>query len=214
MFIGIPAGIQGALYCFANVLITSTVNSYGADATTGISIANQFDGILYQVALAPSYAVAPYIAQNMGARNLKRVKQTVLRAVLITTAFGASLGSLSAIFSEQLSSIMSSNPAVIAYSGEKMIVVSSTYFICGINEINMYEQGFLDKHILVPEEPSSRHKADGKTTKVYSLHQWRLLQFSHSCTKQRRKDCILIKKRRRCSQGYFYNSFCERRQPK
>ena len=135
MFIGVPAGIQGALYCFANVVITTAVNSYGEYATTGISIANQFDGILYQIALAPSYAVAPYVAQNIGAGNLKRVKQTVVRAILITIAFAASLGSLSAIFSGQLSSIMSSNPAVIAYSQEKMIIVSSTYFICGINEV-------------------------------------------------------------------------------
>lgn len=135
MFIGIPAGIQGALYCFANVVITTAVNSYGAAATTGISIANQFDGILYQIALAPSYAVAPYVAQNIGAGNLKRLKQTVVRAIFITIAFAASLGSLSAIFSGQLSSIMSSDPVVIAYSKQKMIVVSSTYFICGINEV-------------------------------------------------------------------------------
>ncbi len=135
LYIGIPAGFQSALYSLANTVITTVVNSFGADATTGISIANQFDGILYQICWAPSLAVTPYVAQNIGAGNIKRVKQTLLQAVLITTAFGATFGALSAIFSEQLSSILSTTPTVIAFSRQKMIIISSTYFICGINEV-------------------------------------------------------------------------------
>lgn len=135
LFVGIPTGLQSAMYSFANVIITTTVNSFGADATTGISIANQFDGILYQISCAPSLATIPYIAQNVGAGNIKRVKKTVIRAILITTLFGATFGAFSAIFSAQLSSFMSNTPAVIKYSQQKMIIVSSTYFICGINEV-------------------------------------------------------------------------------
>lgn len=135
LFIGIPAGLQSALYSFANVIIMTVVNSFGPDATTGISIANQYDGILYQISVAPSLAVTPYVAQNIGAGNLKRVKQTLVRAMCITVAFGATFGALSAIFSGPLSGIMSSSPAVIAYSQQKMMLISSTYFICGINEI-------------------------------------------------------------------------------
>ena len=135
LFIGVPAGFQSALYSLANVLITSVVNSFGANATTGIAIANQFDGILYQISYAPSLATTPYIAQNVGAGNIKRVRQTLLRAIIITTAFGATFGSLSALFSGQLSSIMSSTPEIIAFSRQKMIIISSTYFICGINDV-------------------------------------------------------------------------------
>ncbi|MBR5543017.1 MAG: MATE family efflux transporter [Oscillospiraceae bacterium] len=135
LFLGIPTGIQHSLYSLANVVILTAVNGFGANASTGLSIANQFDGILYNVSVAPSLAVMPYVAQNAGAKNIKRVKEIIVRAVLITVAFGASLGSLSAIFSGQLSSIMSSNPEVIKYSMQKMVIVSSTYFICGINEV-------------------------------------------------------------------------------
>lgn len=135
LFIGIPAGMQTALYSLANVVITAAVNAFGADATTGVAIANQFDGILYQISYAPSLAVIPYAAQNLGAGNFKRVKKIVSRAVLITTAFGLTFGSLSAIFSGQLSSIMSSSRAVIEFSKQKMVIVSSTYFISGINEV-------------------------------------------------------------------------------
>lgn len=135
LFIGIPTGMQSALYSFANVIITTAVNSFGEYATTGVSIANQFDGILYYVAVAPSLAATPYISQNLGAGNLKRAKEAVLKATLIAIGFGASIGSLFAIFSGQLSSIMSTTPEVIHYSQQKMILISSTYFICGINEI-------------------------------------------------------------------------------
>ena len=127
--------MQYALYSFANTIIVTTVNSFGEDATTGLSIANQFDGVLYHVACATALATSPYIAQNIGAGNIKRAKKTVGRAILITTAFGASLGALSAIFSGQLSSMMSSTPDVIEFSKQKMIIISSTYFICGINEV-------------------------------------------------------------------------------
>jgi len=135
LYIGVPAGLQTAMYSLANVIIMSVVNSFGEAATTGISIANQFDAILYQISYAPSLATTPYISQNIGAGNFKRVKKTLWCSIFITVAFGASLGSLSAIFSGQLSSIMSSTPAVIAYSQQKMVIISSTYFLSGINEV-------------------------------------------------------------------------------
>lgn len=135
LYIGVPSGLQTAMYSLANVLISTTVNSFGADATTGIAIANQFDGIMYQIIIAPSFAAIPYIAQNVGAGKIKRVKKIILRSVLITTAFGVTFGSLFAFFSAELSSIMSTTPAVIKYSQQKMIIVSSTYFIGGIDEI-------------------------------------------------------------------------------
>lgn len=135
LYNGVPAGIQSALYAFANVIITTVVNSYGEAATTGVSIANQFDGILYQISLAPSLAAIPYVAQNMGAGKFDRVKKATLYSIAITVAFGASLGSLSAIFSRELSYIGSSSPEVVAFSVQKMVIVSSTYFICGINEV-------------------------------------------------------------------------------
>ena len=133
--IGVPAGLQQGLYSIANVIISATVNSFGSAATTGISIANNYDGILYQICTATALAVMPYVSQNIGNRNIKRAMRSVGTGILITVCLGASFGALSALFSRQLASIMSSDPAVIAYARQKMIIISSTYFICGINEI-------------------------------------------------------------------------------
>lgn len=133
--IGVPAGLQQALYSIANVIISVAVNSFGVKATTGIAIANNFDGIMYQIVTAAALAVMPYVSQNVGCGNMKRATQAVSRGVMITVCLGVTFGSLSALFSAQLSSIMSSDPAVIVYSQQKMIIISSTYFLCGVNDI-------------------------------------------------------------------------------
>lgn len=135
LYIGVPTGLQSAMYSLANVVISATVNSFGAAATKGISIANQFDNILYQICHAPSLATISYVAQNIGAHNVKRANRSVARAMLITVAFGATFGTMSALFSAQLSSLMSPDPEVIRFSQQKMVIISSTYFICGINEV-------------------------------------------------------------------------------
>ena len=135
LFIGLPVGLQNGLWAIANVVISAAVNSFGPDATTGVSIANNYDGILYQISTAPGIAVMPYVSQNIGASNVKRAERSVWCGMLITTILGGGFGALSAIFAGPLSSIMSDVPAVIAYSQQKMVIISSTYFICGIYHI-------------------------------------------------------------------------------
>ena len=118
-----------------NLLISSTVNSFGKDATTGIAIASQFDVILYYICYSPSLTIAPYVAQNVGANNLKRVKQTVVRGVLITTSFGVVFGAALLMLSKPLVMTMTSSEAVIDFALQKLVITSSTYFICGIQDI-------------------------------------------------------------------------------
>ncbi len=133
--VGIPTALQMGMYSIANVIIASAVNKFGTAASTGVSIANNFDGILYNICHATSLAVLPYVSQNIGACNVKRAANSVWKGMLVTVCIGAFFGALSAIFSTQLSSIMSDDPEVIAWSRQKMIIISSTYFICGINDI-------------------------------------------------------------------------------
>ena len=135
LYIGIPTGLQTAMYSLANTVIVTAVNTFGEYATTGVSIANQFDGILYQISIATAFAVMPYISQNIGAKNFPRAKKAIFVAMLITTVFGAGFGALSAIFSKNLASIMSTTPEIIDYACQKMIIISSTYFLAGINEV-------------------------------------------------------------------------------
>ena len=133
--IGVPSGLQMGLYSIANVIIVATVNTFGAEATTGLSIANTFDGIIYNFSHATSLAVLPYVSQNIGAGNIKRATQSVWRGILLAIILAGGTGALSAIFAPQLSSLLSSDPVVIDYSCQKMVIISSTYFICGIFDV-------------------------------------------------------------------------------
>ena len=135
LYIGIPSGLQSAMYSLANVVISSTVNKLGDAATKGNSISTQFDNLMYYICHAPSLAVMAFVSQNLAQKNIVRVKRTIKTAILITLALGATSGALFAIFSGQLASMMSSDPEVIMYAQQKTIIVSGTYFIMGINEI-------------------------------------------------------------------------------
>lgn len=133
LYIGVPQGFQSVMYSFANVAITATVNALGG--TDGIAIANQFDGLMYQIAMAPSIGVLSYVSQNIAAKNVKRAKQAVSKAITITIILGAGLGSLMAIFSSPLCQIMTKDPSVIYYAQQKMVLISPLYFLHGIAEI-------------------------------------------------------------------------------
>lgn len=133
--IGVPAGLQMALANLANVVITTAVNGFGAQAATGVSIANTYDGLLYNICTATAIAVMPYVSQNVGAGNVRRADRSVWEGTLLTAGIGIFFGLLSAFFAVPLSSIMSSDPVVIDFSRQKMIIISSTYFLCGINDI-------------------------------------------------------------------------------
>ena len=77
----------------------------------------------------------PYVSQNVGNKNVTRATRSIGCGILITLVLGGVFGALSAIFSGPLSSIMSDDPAAISFSQQKMVIISSTYFICGFNEI-------------------------------------------------------------------------------
>ena len=133
--IGIPSGIQMGLFAVANVAITAAVNDFGPQASTGISIANTFDGILYYICTAASLAVMPYVSQNIGAGNVDRAAKSVRKSILLTLVIGVGFGALAVIFSRQMAGLMTDDPVVVDYACQKMVIISSTYFICGICDI-------------------------------------------------------------------------------
>jgi Na+-driven multidrug efflux pump len=133
--VGVPSALQMGMYSIANVIIAAAVNKFGTAATTGVSIANTFDGILYNLSHAASLAVLPYVSQNIGAGNIKRATKSVWTGILLAIILAGGAGALSAIFAPQLSSLLSDDPVVIDYSCQKMVIISSTYFICGIYDI-------------------------------------------------------------------------------
>ena len=75
--IGVPAGLQGCLFSLSNVLIQSSINSFGGMVVDGNSIAMQLDGFIFSAMNAVSLSSLAFVSQNLGANNYERVKKTI-----------------------------------------------------------------------------------------------------------------------------------------
>ncbi len=135
LFVGIPSSAQSVSYSLANVFIVATVNTFGKEASTAVSISGTFENIIYQIAIASSLAIMPYVSQNIGNRNIKRARKSVWGGILISAVLICIFGWLTAALAAPLSSLMTDDPVVIALSRQKMLIVSLPYALYGISEV-------------------------------------------------------------------------------
>ncbi len=129
--IGIPAGIQGAMFSISNVLIQSTVNSFGSVAMAGSTAGANIEGFVWTAMDAFNQAVQSFVGQNFGAKKLDRVKRVMWICMGLVTGVGLVLGVGAYLAANPLLGIYSSDPAVIAYGRQRLLVICCTYFTCG-----------------------------------------------------------------------------------
>ena len=133
--VGIPTGIQGSLFSLSNIMIASTVNSFGAAATTGVSVAMQLDGWIYLAGNAIAVAAMSFVSQNYGAKNLSRVKDAIIKSSLFVFVVDATLGLLAYLISEPFFRIMTQDNLVIHFASIRLIWNAGFYFLCNIMEV-------------------------------------------------------------------------------
>ena len=85
--IGIPAGVQGAIFSVSNVFIQTGINSFGADAIAGSSLALNFEYFTYDISAAFGQAAVTFVSQNYGAGNIKRCKKIFWLCMLFGFGF-------------------------------------------------------------------------------------------------------------------------------
>ncbi len=132
--LGLPAGFQGAIFSISNVLIQSTINSFGSDTMAGNSAACNIEGFVYVSMNAFHHTCLSFTSQNYGANRMDRVKKTLLTCLACVTVVGFALGLLSYIFGPELLSIYASpddKDVVIKYGMIRMSIIMMTYFTCG-----------------------------------------------------------------------------------
>lgn len=133
--IGLPAGMQGIVFSISNVLIQSSVNSFGSIAMAGNTAASNIEGFVYTSMNAIYQTALSFTSQNMGAGNYKRINQILVRCLAIVSVIGLVLGNGAYFFGHQLLGIYSSDPQVIEYGLSRMAIISCTYFLCGIMDV-------------------------------------------------------------------------------
>lgn len=132
--IGVPASIQGILFSISNLSIQSSLNSFGATAVAGNSAAASIDGFLYAAMNAFYQAVLSFTSQNMGAGRRDRIHRVLFTGMACSVSVGVILGIGATYFGEFLLGLYSTSDAVIAMGLERMRVMTTTYFLCGMME--------------------------------------------------------------------------------
>ena len=125
LIIGVPAGIQGAIFSISNVFIQSGINSFGENAIAGSSLALNFEYFTYDIAAAFAQAAVTFTSQNYGARNLKRCKKTFWLCMLFGIIFTEILSVVFMIWDDFFVSIYTTSSAVAAYGIARMHRVCS-----------------------------------------------------------------------------------------
>ena len=134
--IGIPAGVQSSLFSLSNVIIQSGINSFGDVAMAGNVAASNIDGFIYTAMNAFYQAAINFVGQNAGAGKFDRVKRSIFLCFGMVVVVGIAVGGTAYLCGEFLLGIYRPGETeVIAAGMKRMMIVSTTYFMCGVMEV-------------------------------------------------------------------------------
>ena len=133
--VGLPAGMQGAIFSISNVLIQSSVNSFGSGAVAGNTAAANLEGFVYNAMNSFHQTALSFTSQNMGAKKMDRVKKIMWICVGCVTVPGMIMGFGGLYFANELLSLYSTDAEVIAFGYRRLLIIMASYFLCGIMDV-------------------------------------------------------------------------------
>lgn len=132
---GVPAGIQSVVINFSNVLLQSSVNSFGSIAMAGYTAANNIFGFLFVSVNSITQACMSFTSQNYGAGKKKRMDRVLIDCMILSVIVAVTLGGSANLFGPQLLHIYTTDADVIACGTEILLYTTLTYFLCGIMDL-------------------------------------------------------------------------------
>ena len=133
--VGVPAGIQSVVINFSNVLLQSSVNSFGSIAMAGYTAANNIFGFLFVSVNSITQACMSFTSQNYGAGKKKRMDRVLVDCMILSVIVAVTLGGGANLFGSQLLHIYTTEADVIACGTEILLYTTLTYFLCGIMDL-------------------------------------------------------------------------------
>lgn len=141
--IGVPAGIQGMIFSFANIIIQSAVNSLGTTVMAASSAAYNLEIFSYYIMNSFGQACTTFVGQNYGAGKNERCRQTLKLCLFQSAASTAVVSSLILLFSNILLGIFNSDPEVIAAGQIRLAYIFAAYLFSFAQEVlSGYLRGF------------------------------------------------------------------------
>lgn len=133
--VGIPAGIQSTVINFSNVLLQSSVNSFGSIAMAGYTAANNIFGFLYTSVNSVTQACMSFTSQNYGVKKTKRMDRVLVDCIILSILIATVMGGAFYVFGPQILSVYNKEPDVIKSGMEILSFTTLTYFLCGIMDL-------------------------------------------------------------------------------
>ena len=133
--IGLPASFQGILFSFSNVIIQSSVNSFGAVTVAGNSAGANIEGFVYVSMNAFHQAAISFTSQNVGAAKYERVNRILYTAELCVIVAGVVFGNLAVFFGYPLLHMYTTSPAVMEAGMRRMEIICRFYAFCGMMDV-------------------------------------------------------------------------------
>lgn len=135
MKIGLPAGLQGCIFSISNVLIQSSVNSFGSTVMAGNTAASNIEGFVYVSMNSLHQTCISFTSQNFGAGKFKRIKKVLINCLVIVAITGLVLGNSAYFFGKYLLSAYNNEAEVISYGLIRLSIISTMYFLCGLMDV-------------------------------------------------------------------------------
>ncbi len=133
--IGIPAGIQGMLISFSNVLIQSQVNTFGSVSIGGVAAASRLDGLVISVLNSFSLSATTFAGQNIGAGNRDRVKKGAKDIAILTFASTLVVGLFIFSFRYPLVRLFTQSEGIIQVGARMIMFLTPFYWLLGLSNM-------------------------------------------------------------------------------
>jgi len=135
--IGLPAGLQSSMFSISNVIIQSSVNSFGSVVMSGNAAAGNIEGFVYATMNAFQQTAVNFTGQNLGAHRYDRIRKILWWCLGSVTVVGLVLGLTVYGFGPKLLSIyITDSPEAIQYGMLRLAYMCIPYFLCGTMDVS------------------------------------------------------------------------------
>ena len=148
LMIGVPAGIQNAIFAIANLFVQSGVNSFDTYMVSGNAAATNADTIIYNVMYAFYIACSSFMSQNYGAGNKKRVLKSYFISLFYSFSIGLILGLLLFLFGHQFLSLFATDAAVIDAGMQRIKIMAFSYCVSSFMDCTIAASRGIGKTII------------------------------------------------------------------
>ena len=132
---GIPSAVQGAVFCFANIFVQASVNSFGETAIAGSTIAMNFEYFTYYIITAFGQTATTFTSQNYAAGQRGRCRRVLRLCLGASTACSSVPIFLIVLFRGFFSGLFTPETAVIESAGVRIMCILLFEPICNFYEI-------------------------------------------------------------------------------